>query len=464
MKETERDSFFNDIRRSANGNMDRVAKTVGVPVNILQDWVNGATNVPYIALQRLASEFSVELPTVTELRREFQQMTQAVAPKRPAVRMPSHPGPVGGAGRGEAGRGEPRARRDGPRVSGGNDYEPLRPEAPVRRERPARPERGSRRRGEKKDRPAKQGQPKQERKQPQKGQRQPARPSRAPLPSGPRVPKLSAEAAYWAGAVSAAGRRDGDILVLSADRRLGQNYAAIWSSRTFELFGVRPDLSFTADELCQEARLPLAGLEDFVGRMDLKPEAARPPAPRWVWSNPDWKKSFLKGLVDASAEFIREPEVVMNLAPLGEPLRRSAEKLFASVGLAPRVNEDGTLSLAGAETVEKYHTAVGADNMKLRDQLKAFFGRAGASEAPVAPMPPVAPLPETTTAEGTQAQTSADKAQERGRGRRRRGRRGGRGRRAAQAPAQPGQAAQGAPADSPAPEPHQPTEGQPPEV
>ncbi|MBI2363347.1 MAG: helix-turn-helix transcriptional regulator, partial [Elusimicrobia bacterium] len=208
LKEGDRESFFSDVRRKVGGNMDRVAKTVGVPVSTLQDWVNGGANIPYIALQRLASEFGVEMPSVTELRREYQQIVPNAAPRRPATRMPSHPGPVGGAGRDEA-RKEPRRearrepRRDAGVESGGREYEPLRPAkapepaAPAQSDRPARKERGARRgrRG------AEPRQPKAARPQHEPAQRPAA---------GPRVPKLSEEAAYWAGATIALGRRDGD--------------------------------------------------------------------------------------------------------------------------------------------------------------------------------------------------------------------------------------------------------------
>ncbi|MBI5594750.1 MAG: helix-turn-helix transcriptional regulator, partial [Elusimicrobia bacterium] len=298
LKEGDRESFFSDIRRKVGGNMDRVAKTVGVPVSTLQDWVNGTANIPYIALQRLASEFGVEMPSVTELRREYQQIVPNSAPRRPAARMPSHPGPVGGAGRDQE-RKEPRreSRRDAGHESGGREYEPLRPAkapepaaAPAPSDRPARKERGARR-----------GRRGSEPRQPKA-----PRPERAPAPrpaAGPRLPKLSEEAAYWAGATIALGRRDGDVLVVAADKRIGQNYAATWAALCQDLFGVKATLSMSEDHACQEARLPVAGLEDFRNRLDLKPDAPRPPAPRWAWSNPDWKKAFLKGLVDASAEF-----------------------------------------------------------------------------------------------------------------------------------------------------------------
>lgn len=434
LKENERESFFADVRRSAKGNMERVAQTVGVPVPTLQDWANGALNIPYIALQRLASEFSVEMPTVTELRREYQQMVPSVAPRRPTTRMPSHPGPVGGAGRAET-RQEPR--REGPRVAGGNDYEPLRPQtpAPARPERPQRQERGGRRRNASNPRP-----PKAAQKPPRPAVPAPARPQRIAAPrhaAGPRAPKLSAQAAYWAGAALAAARRDGDAIVLSADRRVGQNFAVTWANLSHDIFGVKPTLAFSADELSQEARLPIAGLEEFVGRLGLKTEAMRPPAPRWVWSNPDWKKAFLKGLVDASAEFRRDPE--LHLTPLGDHLRRSAEKLFASLSLTPRANEDGSLSISGQEAVEKYYAAVGSDNMKLRDQMKAFFHIPGAAVE----------LAGTATLEGMPAAVTApaEKAPARGRGRRRRGRRGGRSR--AAAPSAPGAVHTAAPAPVP---------------
>ncbi|MDE2291252.1 MAG: helix-turn-helix transcriptional regulator, partial [Elusimicrobia bacterium] len=88
IKEDEREAFFNDVRRKVGGNMDRVAKTVGVPVSTLQDWVNGTSNVPYITLQRLSSEFGVPMPSVGELRREYQQIAAPQPPRRPPARLP----------------------------------------------------------------------------------------------------------------------------------------------------------------------------------------------------------------------------------------------------------------------------------------------------------------------------------------------------------------------------------------
>lgn len=413
LKENEREMFFNDVRRKASGNMDRVAQAVGVPVTTLQDWVNGTANVPYITLQRLASEFEVEMPSVTELRREFQHIAP-VQTQRPSARLPTHPGPIG-SGQGPTGVSRtPLPPRAAQSLRAAQAARADRAERKPRRERPerqARPERGQRR-----------DQPKQAR--PPKPARQP---QAAPQTSGPRVPKLSDKVAYWTGTVFAAGRRDGDVLAFSG----AATYAGLWGVLTEGLFGVHPTLAPAADGPLNEARLPIAGLEDFVNRLDLKPEANRPPAPRWAWSNPDWKKAFLKGLVDSVGELT---ETSLKLPVLGDPLRRSVEKLLSGLAVPFVAVDGGALAVEGAENVEKYWRAVGSENPALRDPLEARYG--AAPEAPAEP------------SEKAAAPQGAPRPEGRGR-KRRRGR--GRGRREG-APAQTGTAPAG---DSvpPAPEP-----------
>lgn len=400
LKENEREMFFNDVRRKAAGNMDRVAKTVGVPVTTLQDWVNGTSNVPYITLQRLASEFEVEMPTVTELRREFQQIAPAQT-QRPAARVPSNPGIIGSGPAPLGVRREPQGvRRDAPPLRSD------RAERPARRERPPRPER--------KARPERAPRPERDKQRAQKGD---ARSPRAPKPQqqaprqavGPRIPKLSDKVAYWTGTVYASARRDGDALVLTARGA----YPGLWALLTDGLFGVRPELSAPLDDGLQEARLPVAGLEEFVNRLDLKPDAARPPAPRWAWSNPDWKKAFLKGLVDVSAELTEAP--ALRIPALGDPLRRSIEKLFAGLSVPVNVGADGSVAIDGSEAVEKYWRVAGSENPALREPLEARYPGAYVPEAPA-------------EAAEAPAAAAAGEARPGGRGRkRRRGR--GRGRR-----------------------------------
>lgn len=427
LKENEREMFFNDVRRKAAGNMDRVAQAVGVPVTTLQDWVNGTANVPYITLQRLASEFEVEMPSVTELRREFQHIAPAQT-MRPSARLPTHPGPIGSGPTGVSRTPQPPRAAQSLRAAQAaraerNDRKPRRerPERPARQERQAKPDRGQRR-----------DQPKQAR------QAKPARPQQAaPQASGPRIPKLSDKVAYWTGAVFAAGRRDGDVLTVSA----AGVYAGLWGVLTEGLFGVHPAVAPQSDGPLNEARLPVAGLEDFVNRLDLKPGANRPPAPRWAWSNPDWKHAFLKGLVDAVGEL---SDTTLKIPALGDPLRRSVEKLLSGLAVPFVAVEGGALAIEGAEALEKYWRAVGSENPALRDPLEARFPGA-APEAPAEP------------SEKAAAPQGAPRPEGRGR-KRRRGR--GRGRREG-APAQA--AAPGGDSVPPPPSP-EPSDDQVPEV
>jgi hypothetical protein len=217
--------------------------------------------------------------------------------------------------------------------------------------------------------------------------------------------------AYWSGTVYSSARREGDALVFSGRGA----YPGLWALLTEGLFGVRPELSAPAEAGLQEARLPVAGLEEFMNRLDLKADAPRPPAPRWAWSNPDWKKAFLKGLVDATAELTEAP--ALRLPSLGDPLRRSVEKLFAGLSVPVNVGADGSVSVDGPEAVEKYWRAVGSENPALREPLEARWPGAYVPAAP---------------AEGTEPEAAAPapkgEARPGGRGRkRRRGR--GRGRR-----------------------------------
>ncbi|HVE12578.1 MAG TPA: hypothetical protein VNI01_04225, partial [Elusimicrobiota bacterium] len=328
------------------GNMDRLASICGVPLSAISDWVNGTTNIPYHSLQRLAQELGIEQPQVSELRREFQSASAMPQTRRAEPEPPPS--------RAEARRELKKVQDvDRPRRQERQRKAPKAQQAP-RQERQER-------------------QKKQERKPQRQQQRQPQ------AAKGPSAPKLSDKLAYWTGALFAAARAEEGRIVFTADKRIGQNYAGTWSGIADELFGVRPTLYMAEERKVQRAELLTAGLEDFFARLEFKPGASpeqAPGAPRWAWSNPDWKTAFLRGVVDASARFSRAPS--LQISSLSPRLRQSLQKILSSLKFTVQEGPEGALILEGAEAVEKYFDTVGTGNMKLKDQFKAY--RSGAQE------------------------------------------------------------------------------------
>lgn len=370
----ERNAFFEKIKKKAGGRVEKIAQVGGTNKSVVSDWLNGRANVPYHALQRLSSEFGVDMPPVSELRREFQAVAEMrVSKPRPA------PAPAPAE---ERPRREDRApREERPRrEASGERKEPRRGRKEAKRERP-RPEPRAKPAAEKR-----------------------------PAPSqGPRPPKLSDKAAYWTGVTLSAARREGDRIIFRADRRIGQNFAIVWSRLCSELFGVSCETTVSEDRSVQEASLPIAGLEEFIDRLELKEGQPAPGAPRWAWSNPAWKIAFLRGVVDGAGVFRRDP--ALELLGLSERLVLSVKKLFAGLNLEIKPDDEAgpvgepSIVVEGRDQVKRYFDEVGADNHKLRDQLRAFFKEARGAE--VAGEPASAPGPRPA---------------------KRRGRRGGRGR------------------------------------
>ncbi|MFA6030903.1 MAG: hypothetical protein WC969_13690 [Elusimicrobiota bacterium] len=371
LSDEDRREFFGKVRRKA-GKTERIAQACSVTPGVVADWMSGKSLVPYHALMRMAQEFAIDPPQVTELRREYQPVFQTLPAPRPAAPPPA---------RREAQR-EPRPekRREGaPRGAEGRRAE----RSSSRRERPARGTDATRREGtpsgaegRRKERSSPRREPRQKaagREESQgRGRRQPER--KAAPRQDPKVPsgktKYSDRLAYWTGALLAAGRRADDGVRFQADRVIGQNFAATWARLTDQLFEVKPQLSLSEDHHCQVAFLPIDACRDFEARLELKLGAEAPAAPRWTWSNPDWKAAFLRGVVDASAHFHRTPS--LNLLGLSEQLRGSAQKILASLGYPPKQKEDGTILLEDAGLVEKYFETIGTENLKLRDQFNAW--------------------------------------------------------------------------------------------
>jgi hypothetical protein len=351
----DRNAFFAAVKKKTKGRVEKIAEIGGTVKSIVSDWMSGKAGIPYHTLQRLSNEFGVDMPPVSELRREFQ----AVLETRPS--KPSRPG---------AKSARPAAKPAGDR------------KAPVRdkERKAAEPKREGRASGEKKSsRSEKRKRP--ERKQPE---RRPERKPAAAAQSGPRAPKLSDKAAYWTGVVLAAGRREKDSIVLTADRRVGQNYALVWTKLCEDLFGIKPSVRLSEDRKSQEAILPLEGISEFVDRIEIKEGQPAPGAPRWAWSNPDWKLAFLRGVIDASAVFRRDP--ALELLGLSERLVLSVKKLLGAhkLEIKPEQGEgdvgEPAIILEGRDQVKRYFDEIGADNHKLRDQLRAFFKEGRGSE------------------------------------------------------------------------------------
>lgn len=335
LSDEDRRDFFDKVKKRAH-RIERIAHAAGTLASVVNEWISGKTLVPYHALQRLAQEFGVDAPPVSELKREYQAVVHTPPPKAPAP-----------------------------------------PPAPKKDARPERPERGRRgRQPREQQEPRRQRQPKPE-KQPPKA-RQPRKPQQPrqekpkqgpkPVPGGPV--KYSERLAYWTGVFFASGKLEGEQLRLHADRRMGQNFAGTWARLSETLFGTKPALSMTEDRKAQVAAFPAKDTGDFLAKLGFTAGSAAPQAPRWVWSNPEWKASFIKGVSDASAHFHRTPS--LKLLGLSEALRGSAQKILSSLGCAAKLLEDGALSLEGPEAVEKFFSAVGTENLKLRDQFSAY--------------------------------------------------------------------------------------------
>lgn len=359
LKAEDRESFFGAVKQK-NGRPEQIARLCEVPVETANDWISGKANIPYHSLQNLAHHFEVPLPPVGELRREYLEVHQTAVRREAPPRAPR------------------RERREEPTAEGAK--EPRRERG--RKRQAAEPRKQAKRQGEPKAKGKRRQEPKaqpakDEQRQPQPQQRPPRRPGRQEpkkggQPKGPRVPGPSEQLAYWVGVTILAAKREGSELVMTADRRTGQNFAGTWASLTRELCGVRPTLRTLDEGKAQEARLPVAGFEEFLDRLEIKEGKAPGEAgvPRWAWSNPAWKAACLKGIVDARAYFQRQPALVLEGIP--ERLGKAVQKMLAAFKLEAVIAENGTITLKGVEALDQYFEKVGCSNMKLRDQYRAF--------------------------------------------------------------------------------------------
>ncbi|MBI5242751.1 MAG: hypothetical protein HY922_03580 [Elusimicrobia bacterium] len=396
-----RRDFFNKVRKKA-GRVERIAQVCGVSASTVSDWMSGQCLIPYHALQRMAQEFGVEAPRVSELRREMQAVSEVRPAARPRPAPAPKPAKAQARPRAKAPRGKQQARKPTvaqksasprPPPTGAEERRP--PGTALPRTRPPRKPAAKERR-----------------------KKAPAQPHKKAVPA-PKAKsgevKYSEQLAYWTGVTFSAGRCEGTELRLAADRRMGQNFAGAWARLTESLFGAKPVLSMTEDRRAQIAALPMGAAGDFIAKLGLKPgsgPAEAPAAPRWIWSSPAWKTAFLKGAVDAASHFHRTPAV--KLLGLSEALRKSVHKILSSLAFAPKLPPDGTVSIEGAQEVEKYFESVGTGNFKLRDQFSAFRkSRSGAGRprrrhpAPEEAAPAQAPAPEEPAAVSAEQEEAA---------------------------------------------------------
>ncbi|HBL15930.1 MAG: hypothetical protein A2X36_05270 [Elusimicrobia bacterium GWA2_69_24] len=407
LSEADRTSLFNALRKHSGNKLDRVAAFCGVPVSLVSDWASGRSNVPYHFLQRLCEQFKVPVPPVGELRRELQAATDL--PSRPVPPLAKHLAPPPLAPRPEPAAPAPAAQAPAAQPEARREQRPPRGERTERQDSGRKPRRGRERR-------------------PQRAARQEPTRENRPAQPGSVDPKFSELAAYWTAVNLAAGRVEPDAIILTANDCLGQSYLETWANMGRDLFGFKAELAMGTDGVAREARLPTQDIQKFLERAGLKPGALPPGgAPRWVWSNAQWRTAFVRGLVDASARFERTPTLVIERLP--EELRRALKKMLSALALEAKDLPEGGLTLEGPETVQRYFFTVGADNLRLRDQLKAHFGEVappGAPEAAAQPQDgaPVAAAPGDSTSLTPGVPGPRPGGRRRGRGRRGRGRRG----------------------------------------
>ncbi|MBI5200392.1 MAG: hypothetical protein HY925_02300 [Elusimicrobia bacterium] len=388
LKAEDREAFFSAIKKHPNSRPEHIARLCEVTVDAVNDWISGKANVPYHSLQTLAHNFETPMPAVGELRREYMAISQLPSRHetptppppskrtREAAKQPREEAPRRGKGKAGKQRREPRddKRRQVPREDRQTAAPQAQPDSQPQQlppQQPQQPPREPRR----DDRPRRQDNRRDQRgRQPQ--QQRPQQPQQPrggkPAPQGPRVPEPSEQLAFWVGITIVTGRRENGEVVMTADRRIGQNFAGTWANLTRDLFGVKPTLSMQDNGKLQEARLPVAGFEECLDRLDFKDGKSFNEAgvPRWAWSNPAWKAACLKGIVDGRAFFQRAPALVLEGIP--ERLAKAFQKMLSAFQLEAVIGPNNVLELKGVETLDKYFEKVGTGNMKLRDQYRAF--------------------------------------------------------------------------------------------
>ncbi len=332
LKDEVREKFFTTLKKKTGGKMERLARTAGVTVAVVTGWAKGGIHIPYHSLQQLAVEFKLEIPEISELRREYQQVAEAPKSKRATTGRITTATPK-----------PPKIQRE--KKSPAKD-------APAKKPSPSR--RAGRR----------------ERKKNARTDKPPA--SQEGKTKSPD--KLTDERAYWTGVLLARARRDETMIRLDADRRVSQNFAATWSNLTASAFDVKPELSMSEDRSVQTAVFPAESVGAFLARLEFPvgaEPASAPAAPRWVWSNAAWKIAFLKGMVDATARFHRTPALKF-VAP-SKRLAGSAKKILATLDIPVKIGDDNSISIEGEDAVRMYFEKVGTENPKLRDQAGAYL-------------------------------------------------------------------------------------------
>jgi hypothetical protein len=301
LKDSDREAFFVQLRKNRAGSPEELAKWLAVPVTLINDWMSGKIHIPYHTLQSISYQYSLDMPPVSELRRE----------SLPAAQLPS--------------------------------AKPAEPPPPAR-------------------------EPRRERRIQEK---RPPKARRENLPKKVQMTKPSDALAYWAAVYSVAVRTEGELMTLSADRRVGQNFAGVWASKTKGLFGLTCRLTMKDGGRIQDASCVVPDLNAVLARLGLGVGAAgKESLPRWIWSNPTWKSAYLKGLVDATASFQRKPALALEISP---EVRHSVEKLLSSLGFKPHQEKSGLIAVTGWEDVARYFKEIGTENMKLRDQWNSFY-------------------------------------------------------------------------------------------
>ncbi|MBI3507690.1 MAG: hypothetical protein HY059_22880 [Proteobacteria bacterium] len=378
LKEEDRKKFFEAVQAQRHGKTDQVARSLGLPNSVVADWIEGKTNIPYHLLQRLSHEYGIDMPPIGELRREIQPVA-AMASATPAAVIPKQPKRGGKLPTNITIERTERPDRDrGPRRE--------RSQGKQNPKQAKGPKPGKQRQG-KKQRPPQGGQHHgghpQGQNYPQGGHDNRQLPRAAPQHDKQGLPVLSEALAYWVGTSLAGAKPSPAGIVFLADQRTGPSFADIWSRRAKELFG-REAVLVDKEEGVREATFDPAGLEEFFKRLGFGAPEATPAVPRWVWSNPAWKNACLRGLLDARAAFDASPALIVEGLP--ESLARSVQKMAAAMKLEVKENA-GTLAIEGKENVENYFNNVGADNLKLRDQMTSHFGHPGRGALAPAPQP-----------------------------------------------------------------------------
>ena len=200
-----------------------------------------------------------------------------------------------------------------------------------------------------------------------------------------KIPQLSPLLAELVGIMLGDGHVSNHQVLVYVNSETDAGYELFVRNMISELFGIKPTISLCTDCKVQIVRTSSVDLVKYLNSIGLargNKVEKQVGVPHWVFNEPEWMKSCLRGLWDTDGCIYQDKHTIndkksinpgMTFANRSLPLLSFVQKALLELGYTPRRSNRFSVFLRREKEIHRYFREIGTNNPKHWRRFQNFF-------------------------------------------------------------------------------------------